>query len=72
MMFIEFFVAYVFDLPRGVSVAFITLLLGFAFKCSIGMEGLGAYTNVYDFAKGVGYTGFFTSAGGEGGFGETF
>ena len=62
MMFMELFMTEVFDLPRGVSFAFITLLLGFTFKCSIGREGLGADTLVTDLAKGVGYTIFLTSA----------
>ena len=47
------------------------LLFGFTFKCWIGKTGLGAETLVYCFEKGVGYTGFIISAGGEAGFGVT-
>ena len=63
----------VFDCPRGASSMFMILLLGFAFECWIGMLGLGAADMLvfYFAAKGVGYTGFIASAGGDGGFGVT-
>ena len=48
-IFVELFITEVFDLPRGVSSTFMTLLLGFTFKCWIGKTGLGADTLVYCF-----------------------
>ena len=55
------------------SSMFNILLLGFAFDCWIGKLGLGAAdTLVFYFAvKGVGYTCFIASEGGDGGFGVT-